>query len=88
MFYESNQRNVSPRGVDFVMRAFFDGLRAKYGAEHDFVPAATTEDDVTPEARKQRRRERRAKRGSEREGRTDDDVVCEDEMLEAFGPDA
>jgi len=31
MFYQPNQRNVAPEGVDFVMKSFFEGQNSSFG---------------------------------------------------------
>mgnify|MGYP001375936615 CR=1 FL=1 len=72
-FFESNQRNVNPHGVDFVMRSFFEGLtRAGY---------AKVAEEATPQpSRPVGGGNARAPRKSKA------DLVCEEEMLAAFGP--
>ena len=67
-FFEANQRNVNPNGVDFVMRTFFEGL-ARSGSESDTAPAPRS---PSPRAA----------------AKPQDDLVCEEEMLAAFGPGA
>lgn len=75
MFFEPDQRSVNPVGVDFVMRSFFDARERKFGA--DAMPAsrrAPNDKDKAPAASE----------GATR--RRDADVVCEEEVLAAFGP--
>ncbi|MEP6966696.1 MAG: GSCFA domain-containing protein [Pseudomonadota bacterium] len=43
MFYQENLRNVTPAGVTFVMRTFFDALSDGRSREEDL-----DEDDVDP----------------------------------------
>lgn len=76
MFYEANLRNVAPHGVDFVMRSFFRGLTGKYpdiGGGEASDPAHGQRDAPRGKARKTAAED------------TDDDVVCEEELLAAFG---
>lgn len=70
MFFGSNGRSVTRDGVDFVMRSFFSCLTAKFGAGGD--ADALRRDPA--EADK-----------ADADAEADDDVVCEDEMLDAFG---
>lgn len=62
VFFEPNQRDVNPRGVDFVMDNFFNA-----------VPAATT----STKAEKPKIPHPPVS--------ATDDVVCEEELLQAFG---
>ncbi|MCK0071136.1 GSCFA domain-containing protein [Kordiimonas laminariae] len=49
MFYQPNQRNVAPEGVDFVMKAFFEG-QATLGDQHEASNAlGTTMDELNEE---------------------------------------
>ena len=38
MFYQPNQRNVAPEGVDFVMKAFFECQKTAFGETREAVP--------------------------------------------------
>ena len=73
-FFEPNQRNVNPAGVDHVMRMFFACLNAKFG-------------DKT-KRRKKRAVGRRRKHGDipppVSPAESDRDVACEEELLNAF----
>jgi hypothetical protein len=80
IFFEPNMRSVAPEGVAFVMRNFFECLGEK--------PHAQEADESTAKAaRRARKRARRLAVGNKR-SRQDDDVACEDELLDAFGPAA
>jgi hypothetical protein len=68
MFYEPNMRSVSPRGVAFVMEHFMAGLG---------VSAAS------PAPRREPEPVEAASTGQDEQSRRDD-VVCEEEILEAF----
>jgi GSCFA family len=80
-FYENNLREVSNAGVETVMRVFFSQHRPPAGG-NAVAPVAPVEDRAE-------RRERRRKEKEQRKGRRDeageDDAVCEDVLLEAFG---
>ncbi len=76
-FFEANLRTVKPKGVRKVMRAF---LVAHGDAPEPGAPEAQ-------KTEKELRRERRAARLArlaEKENAGKDDVVCEEELLEAF----
>lgn len=60
-FYEPNQREVNPYGVNLVMDHFFAGLYSKYG---------------TP---------KRLMKQKKNDGEASADIVCEEELLGAFG---
>ncbi len=49
VFFERNRRTVSPGGVDFVMSAFFECLRAKFG-DYKTEPAAPLRDADSDQA--------------------------------------
>ena len=77
MFFDPDQRSVNPVGVDFVMRSFFEARERKFGA------------DVPPAARRANREDADADaptgaRGGEKRRKAD--IVCEEEVLAAFGP--
>jgi hypothetical protein len=73
-FFESNQRNVNPAGVDHVMNMFFSCLDAKFG----------------PKRKRKSKGIARMRRGSDgvsKQGAMvdlDKDVACEEELLDAF----
>jgi hypothetical protein len=69
-FFEPNQRNVTPAGVAHVMNQFFTDLGR--AAE---VPVANVEN--TPRVRAQSHSDAMPSQA---------DAVCEEELLEAFGP--
>lgn len=71
-FFEPNQRNVAQFGVDFVMDQFFRSLQRKFGAKA--APPAPAAAAPAPAASAPARPARRSA-----------DVVCEEELLEAFG---
>lgn len=76
-FFEANLRSVKTKGVRKVMRAFLT-------AHGDFPEAGSLDAEDTAKAlRKERRAARRARlAGQETTGA--DDVICEEELLEAF----
>lgn len=59
-FYEPNQREVNPHGVNLVMDHFFAGIFKKFG-----VPKTLKKETAS--------------------GSADEDLVCEEALLEAFG---
>lgn len=63
IFFEPNLRNVSVKGVDFVMQAFFQGLGE--------TQTINEEKEQLPHSAKIQQ--------------TDDDIACEEALLEAFG---
>ncbi|MEI6099519.1 MAG: GSCFA domain-containing protein, partial [Alphaproteobacteria bacterium] len=69
-FFADNKRSVLSAGVDHVMSQFFAGQAGKYGP----LPVA---------ADTAKRKVRRIKAASER---SQDDLVCEEAILAAFGP--
>jgi hypothetical protein len=86
-FFEPNQRSVATRGVNFVMDSFFRDMQAKFAGEGagDGPGKGASKGKgkgkgkMSPEAR-QRRRDRAGTAD------TSADVVCEEELLGAFGP--
>lgn len=74
-FFEPNQRSVHPGGVDFVMKSFFEGLGLLPVATA--APASDTGQSDTGQPAGGAKR-KRAKSAA--------DLVCEEEMLAAFGP--
>jgi hypothetical protein len=82
-FYENNLREVSNAGVESVMRVFFSQHRPPTGTAAA-APAAPVEDRA--ERRERRRKEKELRKGGgRREEAGEDDAVCEDVLLEAFG---
>lgn len=74
-FYGPNKRDVSADGVKFVMDSFFAGLTQKFGTERAAVKK--TNDGVSgPDA------EQPPPLQEQFSG--DDEIVCEEQMLEAF----
>lgn len=74
VFFQPNQRSVSPAGVEFVMKNFWQCLNAKY-------PSA---DGAVTSSKAVARQERRKSRPDPVEARATEDVVCEEELLNAF----
>ena len=68
-FFEPNLRSVNAAGVDFVMDTFFECLAARFGASTASADGAAAPGSAS-EAQLRRQRE---------------DVVCEEELLGAFG---
>jgi hypothetical protein len=82
-FFEANLRNVNKAGVDFVMDSFFADLEAKFGAPKAAESVlATLKSQLLSPLDLFRRRE-----GEEPPSDDDpsEDVVCEEQLLEAFG---
>ena len=75
-FFEANLRSVSQAGVDFVMNSFFADLESKFGAAG--AVKAATQRLFNPLDFIRRRRAGAAAKKAE-------DVVCEEQLLEAFG---
>jgi hypothetical protein len=73
--FEANMRSVKPKGVRKVMRAFL--------AAHGEGPSEA-EAKSENELRKARRAARRARLAAQKDATPDQDVVCEEELLEAF----
>ena len=71
MFYAPNQRQVVPEGVEVVMRNFFADQTAAFGPPKTIKPA--------PGAKLARAAKRTAKKATK-----NDDVKCEEELLNAF----
>lgn len=70
-FFEENKRSVKKSGVDFVMTSFFGDLARKFGTRSS-NPAEDAAERPS---------------GSPHSARQDEDVVCEEVFLEAFGPE-
>jgi GSCFA family len=73
MFFEQNQRSVSPHGVEFVMRSFFAGLEAAFPGDAAKRPSRASGTDG-----------QRASMSERDDRRPTDDVKCEEELLSAF----
>ena len=71
MFFEPNMRSVNPNGVDFVMRNFFLDQEAAFGPQKALETPPRTQHNTTKISPSPRRRS-----GA---------VICEEEMLNAFG---
>lgn len=81
-FFEPNQRSVNHAGVDHVMNNFFACLNAKFPLAED-----ATEENMTREARRELRRGAQASGGARkgpRQRTREEDVVCEEALLNAF----
>jgi hypothetical protein len=76
-FFEPNQRTVSPAGVDHVMNTFFGSLGAATEQARPGKAQASLETGARP-----KRLKRLGRQGEAR--LRDDQVVCEEELLEAF----
>lgn len=82
-FYEADMRSVNSGGVAAVMRIFFD--------QHGPAPTPRTEPDndardLSQIERRVQRRLKRRMRNREKAANSDEDVVCEDVLLESFAP--
>jgi len=83
-FYEPNMRSVSPAGVAAVMRVFF----SEHGAasEKQEQRAQKREKRVERPAREPGAWKERKKAREQEAAQTEEDVICEDLLLEAFAP--
>ncbi len=72
-FFEPNQRSVNPSGVNFVMKSFFEGLGLPDTAASPAANPAANPGASTGEGKKPR-------------AKSAQDLICEEEMLAAFGP--
>lgn len=72
-FFEANQRSVTHAGVDHVMNSFFACLSAKFPDASAPATASRGPSKSAP--------------STVEPTKSDDDVVCEEAMLAAFGPD-
>ena len=77
-FFEANLRSVAREGVDFVMNSFFADLDSKFGAAPAEAQAERQSFNPLSFLRKRPATVRPA-------GKTAEDVVCEEQLLEAFG---
>lgn len=80
-FFEANMRSVSKTGVDFVMDSFFADLEAKYGPPKAASVMETVKSQLLSPLGLLKRHGRElppARNPAE-------DVVCEEQLLEAFG---
>ena len=75
-FYESNMRSVNSGGVAAVMRVFFEQHGKAAGAVEAGADARTR--------RRKDKEERRAQKRREKAKRSDEEVVCEEILLDAF----
>jgi len=87
-FFEPNLRSVNPFGVDFVMKQFFnalpDGAREALPAEAA-VAESSADERAARRARRQARRQMNQQAGGARQAPDAEGVVCEEELLAAFG---
>jgi hypothetical protein len=70
-FFEPNQRSVTPHGVAFVMSKFFEAVGRNGEACGEGKPAAVPAPNTIAD-------------GEPRDGSSATDVVCEEELLQAF----
>jgi hypothetical protein len=82
-FFEPNMRSVSKFGVDFVMDNFFGDMGAKYGAASG--PEAAAGIAITPPRWLQSLGLFKKRPGPAPSEAEDGSVVCEEQLLEAFG---
>ncbi|MFY0311855.1 GSCFA domain-containing protein [Leisingera sp. D0M16] len=71
-FFEPNQRSVARQGVAFVMDSFFRDLEAAFGARG-------------PAAGEKVRRDIKAAKPALKKKQSSQNIVCEEEILDAFG---
>ena len=81
-FFEANRRTVAKEGVDFVMSNFFADLEAKFGAvaKSESVLSRIKSRLFTPKAANAQPANQSVFSDHE-----DSDVICEEQLLEAFG---
>jgi hypothetical protein len=94
-FFEPNQRSVNKAGVDHVMSSFFGCLEASFPEDPESAEAdgkargksgaARAGQAAVPDAVREARRKKRAARLRRERGAQPADVVCEEELLNAFG---
>jgi len=77
MFFEPNLRSISPMGVNFVMDRFFGRLQDVYGEGEQ--TQETPETEPPPKAQ--------ATQPTPPKAASQSDVVCEEELLDAFRPE-
>jgi len=77
-FFEANLRSVAREGVDFVMNSFFADLDSKFGAAPAEAQAERQSFNPLSFLRKRPAAVRPA-------SKTAEEVVCEEQLLEAFG---
>jgi len=73
MFFEANLRSVAPEGVDFVMSSFFQCMTDTFGPDRTEAAASAKPPKAMAAQKKQKPKD------------ADDDLVCEEAMLDAFG---
>lgn len=82
MFFEPNLRSVSPKGVSMVMENFFRDQTEKFGV----VEKAKSPESIKRSTGNKRGRTKRKNKGRGRNMKNlADHIVCEEEMLSAFG---
>ena len=76
-YFEPNLRSVKPEGVENVMACFFGNLNAKFAVDVESPPSGQMADSIgrAPSAS-----------DAERDPALEDDVACEEALLEAFAP--
>jgi hypothetical protein len=79
-FFEPNQRNVNHTGVDHVMNSFFNCLNAKFPIDVKSEKRQGMNNGMKNPVERQMMK----KQPSESASKSDDDVVCEEELLGAF----
>jgi hypothetical protein len=84
IFFESNLRSVSKTGVDHVMNTFFACLNRKFRPDAATLPAPATGKTGGRPGRGGRRRNRMKLRQAATDDARNAEVVCEEELLEAF----
>lgn len=77
-FFEQNQRSVNHAGVDHVMNSFFSCLSNKY-------PATISPDQDATKASQANSQDKSSTPQPSAATKAADDVVCEEELLAAFG---
>ena len=86
-FFEPNLRSVSHHGVAQVMNMFFSCLHAIFGAEDaaDTPPRGPADTPEAVDSAPTRKAERNTRRRARRAAGKDEDEVCEEALLGAFG---
>lgn len=82
-FYDANLRTVNPAGVAQVMRVFFEQHRGQVAGAVAPEPAVEEQMDVRRARREAKRKEKQARVA---DAKSQEEVICEELLLEAFAP--
>ena len=84
-FFEANMRSVNRAGVEHVMSSFFNCLSRKFPFIEGAEQGAESQPEPGGAAPAAGRRQGRGQKANVAKGKRQDDVVCEEELLDAFG---